>query len=1178
MGSLSDAVAKVQKSSGVSIPSTTAVDPKIAKSQKQLTTTGKKITKAKPSLADAVAAIKAGEHHNNAGGLLGWTAKLPVLHQIFSVLSTKPVQSALNVLDTPRAAVTSLLKETEDQFFTHNNPGGFSVRDLGNQIIHPAKRISGADLIKTQLKSGPLGPSRATLEDPKNKKLVDIATGISGLTTDILADPLTYVGGTGLVKKGVGETAQFATKGLSKADLAAKVLEKTDVLGEDVAKALAAKVAAKGKAALGPEERALLNAPDPGLFFAKHRIPGSSVPMEGLQKVAGAIGEKVSTGKLGKLGHTLGKSPEEAAALDKILASGGDVNKVVEGLGQRASILAERAASRAAEDRLTRIIKNSGILKDVAKEDGRKLIDAVEGQIPATELSGKLSGALKKLHTLADEAGVQLNELGGYFPHQVEPAAAKLIRKTPELRQFLLKTGTQGPEKFRALTAGEQFLGTTLKTGSLGEINDLFAKNFSMPLFKTDTADVLTSYAQNIARAAGRNKGAEELVRMGLAKPTEQLVNVAGTPQALALADVAQGAQDAASASYTKAQRISEQARASRQQRQVLADTVRALKKAEPGATGKVAEKIQKAQVEMDRLAKQSVALKSKAQRAAIKANKLEADVAPHVDNLRSALSGADAEVRRKGAVVSDSLHSADPQVAAHGAVEAKALVAEKKLAATPPTFENIQEILANEGMRQVMAQGVDEGYKLLSKGYQAPADLVDAMRVVKQMKDPKWWDGLTHTYDLFNNYFKAWAVNSPGFLARNFYSGVFNNYIAGVKFTDHLEFRELWNIYKKDPEHYLETIATKFDPAYADAFEQARVAMGATGAGQTKDEVIRSLTRPKYKHEFKVPGTEVKLLPKESKLVQASAAVNPLKSDSYLTRAISGKNEDVEAILRGAHAWHALREGKTMQETIASITKYHFNYRDLSDFDRVAKKIIPFWTFTARNVPLQLQIFATEPWRLNRINEFRNNVQSLSNPDAVVPDYFGTQSATRLPFQIPGTHGTNYFIPDLPLFRLNETLVHATDPIRLFSDANPLIKTAIERYSGKQLFSDVPFQNKLVEAPSYAKIPGVTQVLQQFGLVKKAKDGTILMTDKDAATLDSVIPALGRIRRLNPVGQETKYNDRLSTSALSFVGSSFATNTPNAQNGELYRRQKQLDALVKQLTDRGFIKSKKAP
>lgn len=93
------------------------------------------------------------------------------------------------------------------------------------------------------------------------------------------------------------------------------------------------------------------------------------------------------------------------------------------------------------------------------------------------------------------------------------------------------------------------------------------------------------------------------------------------------------------------------------------------------------------------------------------------------------------------------------------------------------------------------------------------------------------------------------------------------------------------------------------------------------------------------------------------------------------------------EDLPRLATAIHALREGATYEEAAAKVAGAHFDYADLTPFERnVARRIMPFYTWTARNVPLQAKRLVTNPGKFAAYQKVRENAAQLSQPDEIDP------------------------------------------------------------------------------------------------------------------------------------------------------------------------------------------------
>ena len=408
-----------------------------------------------------------------------------------------------------------------------------------------------------------------------------------------------------------------------------------------------------------------------------------------------------------------------------------------------------------------------------------------------------------------------------------------------------------------------------------------------------------------------------------------------------------------------------------------------------------------------------------------------------------------------------------------------------------------------------------------------APNDVADILNRVSKVNTPEGMKKFLKHYDQALNYIKAWQLATPGFHVRNFMGGMFNNYLAGVDVSAYSRFVRDRHLFMqgKLPE------------------ERAAIMR----------ELLPHVGSAQYS-AFEVGGLES---------ITRGQRINPLsKNNAWLTgnRKMGGK---IEEILRGSLGYDRLLKGRSMDEAVADIVKYHFDYQDLSQFERgTVKRIIPFYTWTRHNLPLQMEMYLQQPGKYARYWQAKQEIEMGQSPEDVVPSYFLNEGfGIHTPFNFGG--GDVYLTPDLPFTTtVQQGLpdLSGVDPSRPGTYASaldgyasmmtPLIKTPIERTMNRQFFKGIPFQDKKYEAPTlWAKAPGLNEALRAVGIIDK--DG--MVTDRDAYTIEQNLPMLGRMRRLG--GGSKKDNERQLSSWLSFLGIPLKTNTKYEQSVEKKRR-----------------------
>lgn len=388
------------------------------------------------------------------------------------------------------------------------------------------------------------------------------------------------------------------------------------------------------------------------------------------------------------------------------------------------------------------------------------------------------------------------------------------------------------------------------------------------------------------------------------------------------------------------------------------------------------------------------------------------------------------------------------------------------------------------------------------------------------QLSAPRAENTFTQHWDRFVNYLKRWQVATPGFYARNTMGGVWLNDLHGMDFRTYGKWFQADNAFNNgfrsaaeagiDNPRWVRYAGSH--PEEAAAYLQSRGVM-LSNPGQYGGEI-------------------------------AGEARNPLLKGAHRLGIAS------ENATRAPLAMDVILKGGTLDDAVAAVDKFHFHFgKNLSSAEKNLRRIIPFYTFTRYNVPLQLEYLVKHPRTFAVFNHFQQNLGLGVKPDAVTPQYFGDLGATPTGANFGG--GQVYYTPNLPN---EEAFKFLRDPqSSLPSMLTPLVKTPAELIAGKQFYKGIPFTGARHPLPSVVSFLG--PVLAQAGLAKQDASGAYTTSDKVAYSIDQFFPLLARVRRQAP--NEKRYQDRATTAWLNFVfGNQLRTNTLDEQQNELNRRK----------------------
>jgi hypothetical protein len=438
-----------------------------------------------------------------------------------------------------------------------------------------------------------------------------------------------------------------------------------------------------------------------------------------------------------------------------------------------------------------------------------------------------------------------------------------------------------------------------------------------------------------------------------------------------------------------------------------------------------------------------------------------------------------------------------------------------------PPSFYGNIEADIREGWAAIEGLGI-----------QMPKELGDLL--FGRIADLGTVKGFTEMFDIFkkfNQFFRTTAMLTPGFIVRNSYTAAFNNFSFGCTLIDTEEgIRFATMLHRRGAKAALESLPE----AGRETTELAYKAVLASGLNQTED-----IIQP---------------------VIQATRQSRLMKSRVVQTWAKG--NQDVETAVRMTMALRGAKNGMTLDEITAAVSRYHFNYGDLSKLDEYAKVFIPFWTFASRNIPLQItnQIMRPSMYRAYEA------VQRAYPPDEnlILPEWL----ARRQPLGI----GENAVLnPDLPQIDMADQIRQFSDPLRLLGQFYPQYRLIPELAGNRMYGTGIQFSDKLEPVRGPLDYPSALLGMLTGQTVDTASGPAL--TSKGAYVLPQIFPTLATAQRLLPqLGGQARYQERQGSSIATALGVPYRSISPEEQQRTLKGREIQLQNLLNELKRRGYV------
>ena len=363
-------------------------------------------------------------------------------------------------------------------------------------------------------------------------------------------------------------------------------------------------------------------------------------------------------------------------------------------------------------------------------------------------------------------------------------------------------------------------------------------------------------------------------------------------------------------------------------------------------------------------------------------------------------------------------------------------------------------------------------GNKAGGIGVELPESVIKSMPKLKGIKfDPDIMKEITKSYDYLikpepvnqlikkvfdpvQNWWKAHVLSYfPAYHSRNMAGNIFNNSLAGVykasRYSDAIQL-QVYRYYKrrgiKMPKPKL---VSGLDPDFL--IEQGQK-LGIAGRGMMGFEIPRTIRQELAKGNWNI-------LSSQGKLVKGGRTVGTVIEDNG----------------RWAHFIDKIAKGEKTWDAAKSVKKFLFDYGELTEFERIVmKRIFPFYTWTRKNIPLQLEQAIKQPGKVAALQKVKSSIEAktpITEQEKVLPKWL----SERMPLRIGRDDKDIQYLPlegylpfsDLgKLERPGRTAIESLTPLakipaELSFNQSSFFGSPIERFPGEK----VPFLGKDVPA-----------------------------------------------------------------------------------------------------------------
>ena len=412
-------------------------------------------------------------------------------------------------------------------------------------------------------------------------------------------------------------------------------------------------------------------------------------------------------------------------------------------------------------------------------------------------------------------------------------------------------------------------------------------------------------------------------------------------------------------------------------------------------------------------------------------------------------------------------------------------------------------------------------------------------------------WENTLDTFDnpgalkrganYLTNFFKTYALLTPGFHLRNWMSAAFMNVADGVPMATTAKGTKLWAEFAG---------ATKNGDDVAGGLRYLED-LAQSGRIQERDALIAAMAS----------GAGGRFAEKGYAEASGMSRFFGAIMENPATRLSQRAGSFVEGSIRTGVALDTMSRGGTRLQATARITRLHFDYSETSRFDDTAKRYAPFWSFYSRNIPLQVMQMWARPRAYSMYSHLAENFadwSAIPGEQGEVPDYIAAGMG------IPMDLGPfNWLEPDLPHTKLSEDVERlsniTSNPLGMASHLNPILSAPLEYAFRQNAFTGQTYGDddvtKFEFGPDILTMAPALLAAAATGTWAHGDDG-LFIQDRTVNLVDSMNPLGGQLSRLT-----NTEDDRHAERVARYLGLPVRTITEQQMDSaEYWRGREQLE------------------